>query len=63
MATYAEAEDMISIGAYVDGSDAKIDAAKRVMPRVNDFFRQAILEKSPYENGVERLKAISEALG
>jgi len=62
MATYGEAEDMISIGAYVDGSDAKIDAAKRVMPGINDFLRQTIEEKSYYEDGVERMKAISEEL-
>jgi len=62
MATYGESEDMISIGAYVDGTDAKIDAAKRVMPRINDFLRQKIEEKSPYEDGLEQMKAISEEL-
>jgi flagellum-specific ATP synthase len=63
MATYADAEDMISIGAYVDGADAKIDAAKRVMPRINEFLQQKITEKSPHESRLERMKAISEALG
>jgi flagellum-specific ATP synthase len=62
MATYADAEDMISIGAYVDGADAKIDAAKRVMPRINEFLRQKITEKSPHESGLDRMKAISGAL-
>ena len=62
MATYADAEDMISIGAYVDGSDPKIDAAKSVMPKVNELLRQKILEKSPYATGVNRLKAICEKL-
>jgi flagellum-specific ATP synthase len=58
MATYADVEDMISIGAYVDGTDPKIDAAKRVMPRVNELLRQKILEKSPYTVGLKRLKAV-----
>lgn len=58
MATYADVEDMISIGAYVDGSDPKIDAAKRMMPRVNELLRQKILEKSPYTVGLNRLKAV-----
>jgi flagellum-specific ATP synthase len=58
MATYAGAEDMISIGAYVDGSDGKIDAAKGVMPQVNDFLRQKITEKAPYESGLDQMKAI-----
>jgi flagellum-specific ATP synthase len=53
---------MISIGAYVDGTDGKIDAAKRMMPRMTDFLQQKITEKSSYENGFEQMKAISQAL-
>ncbi len=62
MATYADAEDMISIGAYVDGSDPKVDAARRVMPRINALLRQKILERSPYEAGLNRVRAICKEL-
>lgn len=58
MAAYADVEDMISIGAYVDGSDPRIDRAKKIMPMINEFLRQPILEKSPYQLGLNKLKAI-----
>ncbi len=62
MATYADAEDMISIGAYVDGSNPKIDMAKRMMPKVTELLRQAIPDASPYVIGLNRLKAICEQM-
>ncbi len=40
MASYKKAEDMITIGAYVDGSDPLVDLAKKLMPRINQFLRQ-----------------------
>lgn len=58
MAAYTDVEDMISIGAYVDGSDPRIDRAKKIMPMINAFLRQPILEKSPYQLGLNKLKAI-----
>lgn len=62
MAVYEDAEDMISIGAYVDGSNPKIDRAKKMMPQISDLLRQAIPDASPYLIGVNRLKAICESL-
>jgi len=60
MGTYREAEDMITIGAYVDGSDPKIDAAKKLMPRIDQFLRQDISQQVSYEAAVQQLKAIFE---
>jgi len=34
IASFRDAEDMITIGAYVDGSDTRIDRAKRLMPKI-----------------------------
>jgi flagellum-specific ATP synthase len=62
MATYVDAEDMISIGAYVDGSNPKIDVAKKMMPQISDLLRQAITDASPYAIGLNRLKAICESI-
>ncbi len=58
MAVYAEAEDMISIGAYVSGSDSQIDLAKKMMPQITRLLRQSILEGAPLQLGLNKLKAI-----
>ena len=58
VAVYGDAEDMISIGAYVDGSDPRIDYAKKMMPEITRFLRQPVGEKSPHLLGLNKLKAI-----
>jgi flagellum-specific ATP synthase len=60
MATYRDVEDLISIGAYVDGSDPKIDYAKKMIERINAFLRQDIAEKVSFEVGISRLKKLFE---
>ena len=47
MATYAGAEDLISVGAYVKGSNAEIDESIEKMPAIDAFLRQRIEEKAP----------------
>jgi flagellum-specific ATP synthase len=46
MAVYAEAEDLINVGAYVKGSNAQIDEAIEKIAEINAFLRQGIEEKS-----------------
>ncbi len=58
IAAYRGAEDMISIGAYVDGSDPKIDQAKKLMPAINNFLRQEIEKRVSLEMGVAELAKI-----
>ena len=48
MATYAGAEDLISVGAYVKGSNAEIDEAIEKMPAIEEFLIQRIEEKAPF---------------
>jgi flagellum-specific ATP synthase len=60
LATYRDAEDLILIGAYVDGSDPKIDYAKTMIDRINTFLRQDIAERVSFEVGVNRLKNLFE---
>jgi len=55
LATYKEKEDLINIGAYVDGSNAKVDYAKKMFPEVVDFLKQAVAEPSSYEETVGRM--------
>ncbi|RMF47426.1 MAG: FliI/YscN family ATPase [Deltaproteobacteria bacterium] len=44
LATYREAEDLINIGAYVAGSNPKIDQAIARIDQITDFLRQGMEE-------------------
>ena len=48
MATYADAEDLIQIGAYNRGSSPQIDQAIQFQPPIQAFLRQAVAEDSTY---------------
>jgi flagellum-specific ATP synthase len=50
MASYAGAEDLISVGAYVKGSNAEIDEAIDKFPDIERFLIQRIEEKAPLED-------------
>ena len=45
LATFREAEDLVNIGAYVGGSNAKIDYALTRIEAANNFLRQGMDEK------------------
>jgi flagellum-specific ATP synthase len=59
LATYREAEDLINIGAYVKGSNPKIDLAIEKIGAINGFLRQSLNEASGYEATVERLAGLA----
>jgi flagellum-specific ATP synthase len=58
LATYREAEDLINIGAYVPGSNPRIDAARNLIDPVRSFLRQGVHEHTSFENTVTALKGI-----
>jgi flagellum-specific ATP synthase len=58
ISTYKNAEDMITIGAYVDGSDPKIDRAKKYMPAINKFLCQDIGTQVNLVKGIKDLKKV-----
>ena len=60
MATYADAEDLINIGAYKAGSNKNIDYAIEKIDAVNDFLTQDVEEKVSFEDMLSSLKAIFE---
>ena len=60
MATYAESEDLINIGAYKAGSNKNIDYAISKIDKVNDFLIQATDEKMDYDEEIEALEAVFE---
>ena len=48
LATYKNAEDLINIGAYVEGSNPRIDLARRKIEAINLFLRQRADAPMPY---------------
>ena len=49
MATYRKAEDLINIGAYVAGSNPKIDYAIAMMGKINRYLKQDIDETTTFD--------------
>ncbi len=58
LARYSEAEDLINIGAYVKGSNPKIDEAIAKIDAVNDFLKQGTYEKVSFEDMLDQLMSI-----
>jgi flagellum-specific ATP synthase len=57
LAAHADAADMIKIGAYVRGSDPRVDAACAAMPRIEGLIRQGLDEAAPREATLGALRA------
>ncbi len=60
LATYSEAEDLINIGAYKNGSNPSIDYAITKIDAVNEFLCQGTDEKFDFETSVSLLEGLFE---
>ena len=60
LATYRKVEDMINIGAYAQGSNPDIDRAIVMVPRINEFLRQAVAERQPFALCEEKMAALAQ---
>ncbi len=58
MAVYAQAEDLINIGAYAKGTNARIDQAVSVIDRITAFLRQGIDERATYAQTLAQMQSI-----
>lgn len=58
LATYQEAEDLINIGAYKNGSNQDIDYAISKIQQVNEFLVQDVDDKFSFDQEIELLKEI-----
>jgi flagellum-specific ATP synthase len=58
LATFRKAEDLINIGAYVAGSNPKIDHAIKMIDRINAYLRQDIGESVSLADSVAQLNAL-----
>jgi flagellum-specific ATP synthase len=55
LATYRKAEDLINIGAYVAGSNSKIDYAIEMIEKINGYLKQEIDETTGFDESVGQL--------
>jgi len=55
---YRRSRDLISVGAYVQGSDPQIDMAIAMMPRISSLLQQGMSEGSSFEDSRAALEAL-----
>lgn len=60
MATYQKNEDLISIGAYNQGANPKIDKAIQMQPRIEEFLRQGRNQNATFNESLENLFELTE---
>lgn len=58
LATYKASEDLINIGAYVKGTNKKLDLAVNLNEAINGFLKQGINEKSSFHESIRNLSEI-----
>ena len=58
LAVYKQAEDLINIGAYVAGSNPKIDYAISMYDKIISFLKQGISENFSYEQTLKFMEQI-----
>jgi flagellum-specific ATP synthase len=60
LATYNEAEDLINIGAYKNGSNPEIDYAIKKIKEVNTYLCQGTDEKFLFDEEIDLLAKVFE---
>lgn len=63
LAVYRDARDLVRYGAYVSGSDPKVDEALALVDRINAFLRQDIEERSSFAETLAGLEGLFRGSG
>jgi flagellum-specific ATP synthase len=63
MALYKRSEDLINIGAYVQGANPKLDQAVALKGDIDALLRQEIESNAPFSETVEKMLAIAGKAG
>jgi flagellum-specific ATP synthase len=58
LATYRKAEDLINIGAYVHGSNSKIDYAIEMIDEINEYLKQEIDARVSFDESLHQLEEL-----
>ncbi len=61
MALYKKSSDLIEVGAYVEGSNPRLDFAIRHIEKINEFLKQDISDKETFESTFIKLQGIMPA--
>ena len=56
--TYRQNADLISVGAYTPGSDARVDEAIAIYPKLQDFLQQGMNQPCPMVESQEALNRL-----
>ena len=60
LAAYNDAKDLIQLGAYVAGSDPRVEAARAALPEINGYLQQRLDERSTLPESLGRLHALAK---
>jgi len=55
---YRQHRDLISVGAYQPGTDAKVDEAVAMYPQLTEFLQQGITQPVSLADSIDRLEAL-----
>lgn len=58
IASYAQNEDMITVGAYKRGSSAEVDAAIDAHQAIEEFLMQKVEESAPVRETLQKFGAL-----
>lgn len=61
LAAHADGRDLIDIGAYRPGANARLDRAVLLMPAIEAFLNQAVADLTPLADTREMLRTLCEA--
>ncbi len=59
LSTYRDAQDLIQVGAYVAGSDPRVDLAVAAQPHIDNFLRQKVTDGSRLEDSLKHLAQLA----
>ena len=64
LSVYREVADLIQVGAYVTGSDPRVEAARAAMPHLEAFLKQGMNERISADEARARLHVLArQAIG
>ena len=61
LATYKKSEDLINIGAYVSGSNPKIDHAIKMINNINAYLTQDVSSRVSFGDSIQQLCGLLQA--
>jgi type III secretion protein N (ATPase) len=60
LAAYEEKRELVTLGAYVKGSDSRLDLAIRALPELERFLKQDASERAPWDATLANVASLAE---